>query len=74
MPLFPKPGDDAPERLGALVEVRAAGVVLEARQRPRLRRLELALEEDVADHPPLAGDGVVGEEADPGELRAERSR
>ncbi len=44
-------------------------MVLEAGQGPRIAFFELALEKDVADHAPLAGDGVVGEKADPGELR-----
>ena len=44
-------------------------MVLEAGQGPRITSFELALEEDVADHAPLAGDGVVGEKADPGQLR-----
>ena len=57
-------GDDAAERLGAGVEPRAAGMVLEARDRPPLTRDELALEQDVADHAPLAGDRLVREEAD----------
>ena len=55
--------DHAPERLGALVEERAAGVVLEAGQRAPLAGLELALEQDVADHAPLAGDGLQRERA-----------
>ena len=44
-------------------------MVLEAGQGPRITSFELALEEDVADHAPLAGNGVVGEKADPGKLR-----
>ena len=55
-------GDDAAERLGAGVEQRAARVVLEAGQRPPLARLQLALEQDVADHPPRPGDRVEREE------------
>ena len=51
-------GEDAAERLGAVVEARPAGVVLEAGQRAPLAGLELALEQHVADHPPLAGDRV----------------
>jgi hypothetical protein len=46
------------------VEARAAGVVLEAGQRPDHTGLELALEQHVADHAPLAGDGIEGEKAD----------
>ena len=40
-------------------------MVLEAGDRPSLTRDELALEQDVADHPLLAGHGLVREEADP---------
>ena len=63
-------GEDASERLRAFVEVRAAGVVLEARQRPRLPGLELALEQHVSDHPPLPGHGVQRQEARSGQLVA----
>jgi len=45
-------------------------VILEAGQSPPLTGLELALEEDVADHPPLAGHGVEREQPDPGQLVA----
>jgi hypothetical protein len=38
-------------------------VVLEAGQRAPHPRLELALEQDVADHPSLAGDRVQGQKA-----------
>ena len=55
--------DHASERLGALVEDRAAGVVLEPGERPRLAG-EVALEQDVADHPPLAREGLEREHAD----------
>src|SRR5690348_14471941 len=48
----------APERLRAVLEHGAARVVLEARERAPLAGLELALEQDVADHPALAGNGV----------------
>ena len=63
-------GDDAAERLGAGVEPRAAGVVLEARERAALARLELALEQHVADHPPLAGDRLERQQADAGHVLA----
>src|SRR5215208_4665465 len=53
-----EPCDDAAERLRADVEMRTAGVVLEARERALHARLELALEQAVADHPRVAGDGV----------------
>ena len=45
-------------------------MVLEAGERPPLTRLELALQQHVADHPPLAGDRVQREEPDPGKLLA----
>ena len=62
--------DDAAERLAPGVEARAAGVVLEAGERPALAGLELALEQDVADHPPLARDRLVREEPDAGHVDA----
>src|SRR5205085_12052133 len=46
--------DDAAERLGAGIEVGPARVVLEARKRSLLARLQLALQQHVADHPPVA--------------------
>src|SRR4051812_19262304 len=61
-------GDDATEWLGAAVEVCAAGVVLETRERGHHAGLELALEQDVADHARLAGVGHEREEADAGEI------
>ena len=62
--VVPEAREHAPERLGAGIEVRAAGVVLEAGERPPLARLELALEQHVADHPLLAGDGLEREQSD----------
>ena len=60
-------GQNAAERLGARVQVRPPGVVLEAGQGlPG----PLALEQDVSDHPPLAGEGMEREEAAPRQLRA----
>ena len=58
---------DAAERQRALVEQRAAGVVLESGERPAG---PLAVEQDVADHAALARDRVEREEADPGQLDA----
>src|SRR5262249_8071780 len=52
--VVPESGDDAAERLGSVIEDRPTGVILEPRERPRLTLLKLALEQDVADHPPLA--------------------
>ena len=45
-------------------------MVLEAGQRPPVARVELALEQDVADHAPLAGDRLEREEPDAGQLDA----
>ena len=63
-------GDDAAERLGARVEARAAGVVLEARDRAHVAGLELGLEQHVADHPPLAGDRLERQQPDARHLLA----
>src|SRR5207247_8754767 len=53
----PAAREDVAEGRRAGVEAGPARVVLEARERSLLARLELTLEEDVADHPPLSGDG-----------------
>src|SRR5690348_379850 len=63
-----EPGDDATERRHARVEMRAAGMVLKARETRPHAWLELALEEYVADHPFLARDRLQRKEADPGQL------
>ena len=65
--VVPEPRDDAAERLGAVVEDRAAGVVLEARERLAGPG---AVEQHVADHPALAGDRRERQQADPGQLGA----
>ena len=57
-----EPVENAAERGRARVEHRSSAVVLEARDRPPLA-VELALEEHVADHPPLAADGVERKDA-----------
>src|SRR5437879_518936 len=44
-------GDDPAERLRARIELRAPRVVLEAGERPAQPGLQLALEQNVADHP-----------------------
>ena len=59
-----EPMDDATERLGAGVEQRPPGVVLEAGQEAHVPGLELALEQDIADHPRFACDRLVREETD----------
>ncbi len=55
-------GHHASERGGALVEQRPPGVVLEPGDRRPEARLELAFEQDVADHARLTGDRLVREE------------
>ena len=50
--------------------MRPAGVVLEARERPLLAGLQLALEQHVADHAALACHGLEREEADAGHVLA----
>src|SRR2546425_5655222 len=65
-----EPGHDAAQRLGAGVEDRPPGVVLEAGERPLRAGLELAFEQDVADHPPGPGNGVEWQQADSGLLLA----
>ena len=67
--VVPEPGDHASERLGALVEDGAPGVVLEPGERPLLAR-KGALEQDIADHPPLARVGLQREHAGAREVAA----
>src|SRR5262245_4261521 len=62
LPVVPEPGDDTSERLSALVELRDAGVVLEAGQRPTHAGLELTLQQTVTDHPPVARNGLERKE------------
>src|SRR5437870_1631943 len=56
--VVPEAGQDAAQWLGAGIEPGPAGVVLEARQCVPGTGVELALEEDVADHSALAGHGL----------------
>src|SRR5262249_34515907 len=58
--IVPETGDDASERLGTLVEHRPPGMVLEPPERLLLAR-ERALEQPVADHPPVARVGLQRE-------------
>jgi hypothetical protein len=58
--VVPKAGDNPAEGLGARVERRSPGVILESRQGAVHAGLELALEQDVADHARLAGGGFQG--------------
>ena len=62
IPVVSEPRHDAAERLGARIEARPAGMVLEAGERAPFSRIELALQEDVADHPALACDRLVRKE------------
>src|SRR6266704_3152222 len=55
---------DPAERLRTGIKARPSGVVLEARERTAHAGLELALQEDVADHAGFAGGGVEREDAD----------
>ena len=65
-----EPVHDAPERLCAGIELRPARVVLEACEPLLPAPLELALEQDVPDHPRIARHGLVREEPDPWHPRA----
>src|SRR5712692_8495975 len=65
-----EPGHDAAERLRTRIQASAPRVVLESRERAAHAGLELALQEDVADHARVAGDRVQGEEADPRQVGA----
>ena len=64
--VVPEPGEHAPERLCSALEIRPAGVVLEAGQR---LSGPFALQQDIPDHAPLTGDGMEREETAPGQLR-----
>src|SRR5438876_343428 len=57
-------GDDAAEWLGAGIERCAPDVVFEAGERAADTRLELAVEQDVADHPAFTGDRLEWKESD----------
>ena len=68
--VVPEARQDPPERDGPGIQPRAARVVLEPRKRAPDARLELALEQDVADHTTLAGDGLEREQPDAGQVGA----
>src|SRR5438094_1178308 len=55
---------DSAEWLRTGIKARPSRVVLEARERTAHAGLELALQQDVADHAGFAGDGVEWEDAD----------
>ncbi len=57
--------DDPAERRCLRIQERAAAVILEARE---LLAGPLAVDEDVPDHPPLAGDRLERQQADPRQL------
>src|SRR3954464_3902905 len=63
-------GDDSAQGLGALLEDRPPGMVLEAGERPLRARLQLALEQHGADHPARSRNGVERQQADAGQLLA----
>ena len=67
--VVPEPVEHTAQWLRAFVEKRPSGVVLEAGDGPAPAGDELALEQDVADHPRRARHGLVGEEADAGHER-----
>ena len=58
------------ERLGAVFEDRPPRVVLESGDRPTVARLELALEQHVTDHPPVAGHRMERKHPRAGQLGA----
>src|SRR6266849_4135729 len=58
-------GDHAAERLGPGVEAGTADVILEPGEGATHARLELAFDEDVADHAPLAGHGLERQQTSP---------
>jgi len=70
LPVVPEPGHHATERGRTEVEARPPRMVLEAGKRPPQARLELALEQDIADHPPLARHRLVWEQTHTGQLLA----
>ncbi len=58
------------ERLGAVLEDRPPRMVLESGDRAAVARLELALEQHVADHPPVAGHRMERQDPRAGQLGA----
>jgi hypothetical protein len=67
--VVPEPVENPSERDTARIEQRPTSVVLETGELVCQARLELALEQDVADHARRSGDGLVGEEAHAGHER-----
>ena len=63
-PIVAEAGEHAAERLGAGIEARPSGMVLEPGERALLSGLELAFDQDVTDHAALSRDGLEGKEAD----------
>jgi hypothetical protein len=62
-PVVAEPRDDAAQRLGAGFQNCPSRMVLEPGDGMPLAWLELAVEEDVSDHAPLAGDRMVAEDS-----------
>ena len=65
-----EPRHDPAEWRRAGIEPRPARVVLESRKRPPVVGIELALEQDVADHPAVTGDCLEREQAHAGHVLA----
>src|SRR6476646_301531 len=65
-----EPGHDASEGLGAWIENRPPGVILEAGKGSFRPGLKLAFEQDVADHATRPGNGVEWQQPDSGLLSA----
>ena len=59
---------DSAQRLGTRFEHRSPRVVLEPGQRSPNSGLELAFEQDVADHPALSGNGVERKDTGTGQF------
>ena len=65
-----EPGHDASQRGRPVVQVGTSRVVLEAGDHAPPAGLEVALDQDVTDHPALSGDRMQRQQTDPGQLGA----
>jgi hypothetical protein len=68
--VIPETRHDPAKRLRTGIEAGPARVILEARERPEHAGLELALQQNVTDHPSLVCDRVEWEDADSRQVRA----
>ena len=68
--VVPEPGYDTSDRLRTRVEPRHPGMILEPGQRLMHARLELAVQQTVSDHPSLARNRLVREQAHSRQLHA----